>query len=106
MPTPSSSGASRSPVSSSSRATNWHWRGGPPQPGREDARSDYAQSLGYTVVDALSVMGTHFAEVAKRHAHELFTRQDAKAYCDRVLQEQPKLVEELSPKHLVTVQRV
>jgi flagellar biosynthesis protein FlhA len=69
-------------------------------------RVDYAQSLGYTVVDAISVIGTHFAEVAKRHAHELFTRQDAKAFCDRILQEQPKLVEELSPKHLVTVQRV
>jgi flagellar biosynthesis protein FlhA len=69
-------------------------------------RSDYAQSLGYTVVDALSVIGTHFAEIARRQAHQLFTRQDAKAFCDRVAQEQPKLVEELSPKHLVTVQRV
>ena len=69
-------------------------------------RTEYAQSVGYTVVDSLSVMGTHFAEVARRHAHELFTRQDAKSFCDRIVQEQPKLVEELSPKHLVTVQRV
>ena len=69
-------------------------------------RSGYAQSLGYTVVDALSVIGTHFSEVIRRHSHELFTRQDAKSFCDRIAQEQPKLVEELAPKHLLTVQRV
>jgi len=96
---------------------------GPPEPGLEGKpavepafglpalwvsreRSTYAQSLGYTVVDTLSVMGTHFAEIVRRYAHELFTRQDAKSYCDRIAQEQPKLVEELVPKHLVTVQRV
>lgn len=69
-------------------------------------RVDYAQSLGYTVVDPISILGTHLTEVIKRHAYELFTRQDAKQYCDRVAQEQPKLVEELAAKHLVTVQRV
>jgi flagellar biosynthesis protein FlhA len=69
-------------------------------------RCDYAQSIGYTVVDALSVIGTHFAEVVRRRAHSMFTRQDAKSYCDRVAQEQPKLVEELVPKHLLIVQRV
>jgi flagellar biosynthesis protein FlhA len=97
--------------------------GGPPEPGLEGKpatepafglpalwvsreRSSYAQSLGYTVVDALSVMGTHFSEIIRRYAYELFTRQDAKAFCDRIAQEQPKLVEELVPKQLVTVQRV
>jgi flagellar biosynthesis protein FlhA len=38
----------------------------------------------------------------------LFTRQDAKNYCDRVAQENPKLIEDLVPKllSLATIQRV
>ncbi len=67
---------------------------------------DYAQSVGYTVVDAVSILGTHLTEVVRKHAYELFTRQDAKVFCDRLAQEHPRLVEELVPKLLVTVQRV
>jgi flagellar biosynthesis protein FlhA len=62
--------------------------------------------MGYTVADPVSVLGTHLTEVVKRYAHELFTRQDAKLYCDRVSSENPRLVEELVPKLLVLVQRV
>jgi len=69
---------------------------------------DRARSSGYTVVDGVSVIGTHLTEVVRRHAHELFTRQDAKAFCDRVAQENPKVVEDLVPKllPLATIQRV
>ncbi len=69
---------------------------------------DRARSSGYTVVDATSVIGTHLTEVVRRHAHELFTRQDAKAFCDRVAQENPKVIEDLVPKllPLATIQRV
>jgi len=56
---------------------------------------DRARASGYTVVDGVSVIGTHLTEVVRRHAHELFTRQDAKAFCDRVAQENPKVVEDL-----------
>jgi flagellar biosynthesis protein FlhA len=70
------------------------------------AQTDQARKLGYTVTDALSVLCTHFTEIVRRHAHELFTRQDAKAYCDRIAGENPRLVEELVPKLLVLVQRV
>ena len=74
---------------------------------RQD-QADLARSSGYTVVDAVSVVGTHLTEIVKRHAFELFTRQDAKNYCDRVAQDNPKLVEDLVPKvlPLATVQRV
>ena len=61
---------------------------------RQD-QAERARSSGYTVVDAVSIIGTHLTEVVKRHAHELFTRQDAKAFCDRVAQENPKVVEDL-----------
>ena len=69
---------------------------------------DRARSSGYTVVDATSVIGTHLTEVVRRHAHELFTRQDAKVFCDRVAQENPKVIEDLVPKllPLATIQRV
>ena len=47
---------------------------------------------GYTVVDAVSVLGTHLSEIIRRHAHELFSRQDAKRLIDRVAIEHPKVV--------------
>src|SRR5579862_2724252 len=67
-----------------------------------------ARSAGYTVVDPVSIIGTHLTEIVRRHAHELFTRQDAKNYCDRVAQENSKLIEDLVPKllSLATIQRV
>src|ERR1700722_1855054 len=74
---------------------------------RQD-QTDLARSKGYTVVDAVSVIGTHLSELAKKHAHELFSRQDAKNFTDRVAQDNPKVVEDLVPKllPLATVQRV
>jgi flagellar biosynthesis protein FlhA len=71
-------------------------------------RTEKARQAGYTVVDGISVLGTHLSEVIRRHAHELFSRQDAKRLLDRVAVEHPKVVEDLVPKllPLATVQRV
>ncbi|HMD50641.1 MAG TPA: flagellar biosynthesis protein FlhA [Bryobacteraceae bacterium] len=71
-------------------------------------RASFARSRGYTVVDDVSVMGTHLSEVVRRHAHELFSRQDTKNFCDRVAQSNPKVVEDLVPKmlSLSVIQRV
>jgi flagellar biosynthesis protein FlhA len=71
-------------------------------------KAERARSLGYTVVDPVSVLGTHLAELIRRNAHELFSRQDAKKLLDRVAAENPKVVEDLVPKllPLATVQRV
>ena len=70
--------------------------------------ADAARRAGYTVVDAISILGTHLGEVARRHAHELFSRQDAKKLLDRVSEESPKTVEDLVPKllSLAAVQKV
>jgi len=67
-----------------------------------------ARAAGYTVVDAISIIGTHLAELIRSHAHELFSRQDAKKLLDRVAEENPRVVEDLVPKllPLATVQRV
>jgi len=71
-------------------------------------QAERARRANYTVVDSVSVLGTHLAELIRRHAHELFSRQDAKKLLDRVAVENPKVVEELTPKllPLATVQRV
>jgi flagellar biosynthesis protein FlhA len=67
-----------------------------------------AKQLGYTVVDPVSVVGTHFTEVIRRNAAELLSRQETKRIVDRVAQENAKLIEDLVPKQvsLATVQKV
>jgi len=69
---------------------------------------DGARKAGYTIVDSISIVGTHLGEIARRHAHELFSRQDAKKMLDRVAEENPKVVEDLVPKllSLAVVQKV
>ena len=71
-------------------------------------QTESARTAGCTVVDPVSVMGTHLSELIRRHCHEIFSRQDAKKFLDRVAEEQPKLVEDLVPKllPLPTVQKV
>jgi flagellar biosynthesis protein FlhA len=70
--------------------------------------AEKARSEGYTVVDSSNVIGTHLMELIRRHAHELFSRQDAKKFLDRVAEDNPKIVEDLVPKllSLAVLQRV
>ncbi len=70
--------------------------------------AEKARHAGYTIVDTISILGTHLGEVVRRHAHELFSRQDAKKLLDRVAEENPKVVEDLVPKllSLAVVQKV
>ncbi|MBM4364639.1 MAG: flagellar biosynthesis protein FlhA [Deltaproteobacteria bacterium] len=65
-----------------------------------DAMRLKAQSLGYTVVDVPTVLTTHLDDLVKRHAHELFGRQNLADALERVSQSNPKLVEELTPDPL------
>ncbi len=59
-----------------------------------------ARSKGYTVVDSVSVLGTHLSELIRRHAYELLSRQDTKNILDRVAEDNPKVIEDLVPKLL------
>ncbi|HEX5431406.1 MAG TPA: flagellar biosynthesis protein FlhA, partial [Bryobacteraceae bacterium] len=70
--------------------------------------ADLARQQGYTVVDAVSVLGTHLAELIRRHASELLSRQETKTILDRVAEDNPKVIEDLVPKllPLATVQKV
>ncbi len=69
---------------------------------------EHAQSLGYTVVDAATVIATHLSHLIQTHAHELFGHEEAEQLLKALAKSAPKLVDELVPKvlPLATVVRV
>jgi flagellar biosynthesis protein FlhA len=65
----------------------------------ESSRAE-AESLGYTVVDAESVIVTHLTETIRSHAAELLTRQDVRTLLDRLKETNAAVVEEVVPDAL------
>ena len=63
----------------------------------EAQRAD-AESSGYTVVDAATVIITHLVETVKRQAWEVITRQDVQNLLDSLRAQSPAVVDELVPK--------
>ena len=59
---------------------------------------DEAQSMGYTVVDAGTVVATHLNHLITMHASELLGRMEVQSLLDHLGQSTPKLVEDLVPK--------
>ena len=59
---------------------------------------EHAQSMGYTVVDASTVVATHLSEVVRIHASELLGVDEVKELLERLGERAPKLVEDLVPK--------
>ena len=74
----------------------------------DSAIRDQAQGMGYTVVDAGTVIATHLNHVITQHAAELLGRQEVQQLLDHLGKESPKLVEDLVPKllPLAVVQKV
>jgi len=66
----------------------------------EPRLQEKALSSGYAVVDQTSIIATHLAEIVRKHAHELLTRQETKRLLDALAESHPKLVEELVPRLL------
>lgn len=64
----------------------------------EASRRDEAQNMGYTVVDASTVVATHISNLLQSHAAELLGREEVQALIDHVAKEAPKLIEDLVPK--------
>jgi flagellar biosynthesis protein FlhA len=58
---------------------------------------DQAQSLGYTVVDASTVVATHLNQVLHKHAHELLGHEEVQQLLQLLAKSSPKLAEELVP---------
>jgi len=66
----------------------------------EPNQKDYAQTLGYTVVDPGTVVATHLSHLLQSHAHELLGYEEAHKILDNLAKSAPKLVEDLVPKTL------
>jgi flagellar biosynthesis protein FlhA len=62
-----------------------------------EAHKSRAEAVGYTVVDATSVIATHLTELIRLHAAELLTREEVSSLIDSVKEKAPALVEEVIP---------
>ena len=58
---------------------------------------DYAQSLGYTVVDASTVIATHLSQLLTQHAAQLLGHDEVQNLLELIGRNQPKLTEGLVP---------
>ena len=74
-----------------------------PEAGRAEA-----EALGYTVVDAESVIVTHLTETIRAHAADLLTRQETRQLLDQLKEHNAAVVEEVVPDVLSVgeIQRV
>ena len=61
---------------------------------------EYAQAVGYTVVDTSTVIATHLNSVLRNNTEELLTYEITQHLIDRVEETSPKLIEELIPENL------
>jgi flagellar biosynthesis protein FlhA len=66
----------------------------------EPNQRDHAQALGYTVVDASTVVATHLSHIIQTHAHELLGHEEAQHLLNGLAKSAPKLVEDLVPRVL------
>ncbi len=61
---------------------------------------EQAQTFGYTVVDASTVIATHLSNIIQSHSAELLGREEVQQLLEHLAKESPKLVEDLVPKQL------
>jgi flagellar biosynthesis protein FlhA len=66
----------------------------------EPSKREHAQTLGYTVVDASTVIATHLSHVIQTHAHELLGHEEVQHLLNALAKTAPRLVEDLVPKTL------
>jgi len=66
----------------------------------QETKREDAELSGYTVVDPVSVLATHLTEVIKSHASEVLGRQEVQTLIDAVKQNNPAVVDEVTPNLL------
>ncbi len=66
----------------------------------DPAQRDQAQTMGYTVVDANTVVATHLSQLLQDHASELLGHEEVQHLLDKLAASAPKLVENLVPDTL------
>jgi flagellar biosynthesis protein FlhA len=59
-----------------------------------------AEIMGFTVVEAATVLTTHLTEILRRNADKLLTRQDTRHLIDNLKDDYPALIEEVKPEVL------
>jgi flagellar biosynthesis protein FlhA len=64
----------------------------------DPAQREEAQGLGFTVVDAATVVATHLNHLLKTHTHELLGHDEVQHLLDNLAKTSPRLVEDLVPK--------
>lgn len=60
-------------------------------------KKDKAQTLGYTVVDASTVVATQINHILHKHSYELLGHEEVQKLLDKLEESSPKLVEQLVP---------
>ena len=68
----------------------------------DSSQKDQAQTLGYTVVDASTVVATHINQLLLKHTHELLGHDEVQQMLDMLAKHSPKLVEQLAPEIVPT----
>ncbi|MCF6234862.1 MAG: flagellar biosynthesis protein FlhA [Gammaproteobacteria bacterium] len=63
----------------------------------DTTQRDIAQTQGYTVVDASTVIATHLSHILQAQSHRLLGREEAQHLLDTLAKKAPKLVEALVP---------
>ena len=66
----------------------------------EPSQRDQAQTMGYTVVDANTVIATHLSQLLQTHGNELLGHEEVQHLLDKLADSAPKLVENLVPDTL------
>ncbi|MBP7461854.1 MAG: FHIPEP family type III secretion protein, partial [Candidatus Delongbacteria bacterium] len=71
-------------------------------------RKEYAEMLGYTVVEASAVLATHISEIIKTNSSTILNRQQVKELLDNLKKENTSLVDDLIPTMLSvgTIQKI
>jgi flagellar biosynthesis protein FlhA len=64
------------------------------------AQSDFAKTVGYTVVDPATAIATHMNSILKNNADQLLGHNETQQLLDLVSERTPKLVEDLVPGKL------
>ena len=74
----------------------------------EATQREFAQTQGYTVVDAATVVATHLSHLMNTQAAQLLGRQETQSLMDHVNKYAPKLLDDIIPKliSVATFQKV
>lgn len=62
----------------------------------KSSKKEYAQGLGYTVVDPSTVIATHLSHIIKTQAADILGHEEGQQLLDRLAESAPKLVESLT----------